>query len=274
MTTARSDGKSGKSSSRNRERSAKINETSDDGVAQDDSEVLARSPSPRASLLDILLIVVVGFALGAVLVFVIYALVRVTVGPLEDRSQIILGSVGSAAIYVGVVVATYLLIPRRKKGSWREIGLHLPERPFVLRTFLVLFITLAGIVAVGAVVREFFGDPPDVRGQLGIGGEELSGAEIASIAVTAVIAAPIAEEIIFRGLLLPLFRRRWDFWPSAVATAMIFAATHRSLLVMPTLMVLGFSLAWLRERYDSVYPPILLHALNNGLAILILALAT
>jgi membrane protease YdiL (CAAX protease family) len=85
-----------------------------------------------------------------------------------------------------------------------------------------------------------------------------------------IVAAPVVEEIVFRGLLLPALRIRWAFWPAAVVSSLVFALAHVSPLLIPTLFILGLGLAWLRELFDSVYPPIVMHALNNGLAVAVL----
>jgi membrane protease YdiL (CAAX protease family) len=89
-----------------------------------------------------------------------------------------------------------------------------------------------------------------------------------------IVAAPISEEIFFRGLMFTGLRRRLSLWPAAAITAILWAALHytgpESIGVVPQLAVLGLLLAWLYEYTGSLWPPILMHAVNNGLAFAIL----
>lgn len=91
--------------------------------------------------------------------------------------------------------------------------------------------------------------------------------------VSACVAAPIVEEIMFRGVLyrhlreLTGHRSRWlSVAISAVFNGLIFAAIHPQGLVavpMLTTLAIGFSLA--REWRDSLLTSMLMHAINNGI---------
>jgi uncharacterized protein len=89
-----------------------------------------------------------------------------------------------------------------------------------------------------------------------------------------VVAAPVAEEIFFRGFLFGGLRRGLPFVAAALVSAVIFGAFHytgpHSLTVLPQLAFLGLVLAWIYERSGSIYPTIALHVLNNALAFAVL----
>ena len=84
------------------------------------------------------------------------------------------------------------------------------------------------------------------------------------------IAAPIAEEICFRGMLFGGLRERFPRWAAALISAAIFGALHvtTGISVVPPLIAFGFVLALLYEKTGSIVPCILLHMLNNSVALL------
>ncbi len=81
--------------------------------------------------------------------------------------------------------------------------------------------------------------------------------------VVVVLAAPIGEELFFRGLLFGGLRRSLPFWAAAVISAAIFAVVHVYLLLMPLLFLVGFGLAYIYERSDSLITSIAAHAAFN-----------
>lgn len=85
-----------------------------------------------------------------------------------------------------------------------------------------------------------------------------------------VIAAPIGEEICFRGMLFGGLRTRLPRIAAALVSGLIFGALHATTGVsaVPPLIFFGFVLALLYERTGSIVPGILLHVLNNSVALL------
>ncbi|MBV9592228.1 MAG: CPBP family intramembrane metalloprotease [Actinobacteria bacterium] len=100
------------------------------------------------------------------------------------------------------------------------------------------------------------------------------------LAVLTVICAPLIEELVFRGLLLRTFMRRWGFWPAAVLSTAIFAVFHtyevNTLAGAVTLAfgvaTLGITNCFINRYTDRLAPGIGAHALSNGLALLFLVL--
>ena len=85
-----------------------------------------------------------------------------------------------------------------------------------------------------------------------------------------VIAAPISEELCFRGMLYGGLRERLPRYPAALVTGLIFGGLHATtgVTAVPPLIVFGFLLALLYEKTDSIVPGIMLHMLNNIVALL------
>jgi hypothetical protein len=85
-----------------------------------------------------------------------------------------------------------------------------------------------------------------------------------------VIAAPISEEICFRGMLFGGLRERLPRLAAALATGVIFGGLHAltGISAVPPLILFGFLLALLYEKTGSIVPGIILHMLNNSVALL------
>jgi len=90
-----------------------------------------------------------------------------------------------------------------------------------------------------------------------------------------VVAAPLSEEIFFRGFMYGGLRRRLAPWSAALVSGLVFGMLHftggGTITVVPPLLVLGVLLALLYERTGSLWLPIILHAVNNGLALIALS---
>ena len=84
------------------------------------------------------------------------------------------------------------------------------------------------------------------------------------------IAAPISEEICFRGMLFGGLRERLPRLAAALLAGLVFGGLHAltGVTAVPPLVFFGFVLALLYERTGSLWPCILLHMLNNSVALL------
>jgi len=85
-----------------------------------------------------------------------------------------------------------------------------------------------------------------------------------------VVAAPISEETCFRGMLFGGLRTRLPRLGAALLSGLIFGGLHATTGVsaVPPLIFFGFVLALLYERTGSIVPGIILHMLNNSVALL------
>jgi membrane protease YdiL (CAAX protease family) len=87
----------------------------------------------------------------------------------------------------------------------------------------------------------------------------------------AVLIAPAVEEIVFRGVMLDVMARRWNWWLAAVAQAAAFSAIHIETLWSPSMFLalglLGFVFAWLRRVTGSLVAPIVAHLVFNAISL-------
>ncbi len=81
---------------------------------------------------------------------------------------------------------------------------------------------------------------------------------------TAGIAAPLFEELLFRGFLLPSLTRYLPVWGAITVSSLVFAVAHLSLSEIIPLMALGMVLGFIYTRSRNLLAPILLHSLWNS----------
>jgi uncharacterized protein len=120
----------------------------------------------------------------------------------------------------------------------------------------------------------------------GRAGREAQNLEVHSVTPATVIllivvvgvAAPVIEELMFRGLFLRTFMGRLSFWPSAALSTLIFAGLHTyevdtlvgALTLAAAVATLGLTNCWLNRRTNSLVPGMLVHASFNLLAVTVL----
>ena len=100
----------------------------------------------------------------------------------------------------------------------------------------------------------------------------LSGATLWAVVMLSVIAAPVVEEILFRGWMLPMLMARGV--PTIFAILISSAAfglihTPQGLLVMTTTFFLGVGLGIARVVTGRVAAPVLGHMANNAWAVFV-----
>lgn len=86
------------------------------------------------------------------------------------------------------------------------------------------------------------------------------------LAVSASVLAPLCEEVAFRGYLQRTLAIRHGPGLAIAATALLFAILHLDPVRFPALVLLGAAFGWLSWRAGSVWPSIVAHATNNGIA--------
>ncbi len=85
---------------------------------------------------------------------------------------------------------------------------------------------------------------------------------------TAAIAAPVFEEILFRGFLLPSLTRYMSTWAAIGFSSLIFATAHLSFSEVLPLTVLGAILGFVYARSRNLMSSILLHSTWNSITMI------
>ena len=93
--------------------------------------------------------------------------------------------------------------------------------------------------------------------------EALVGSGVLSI-LFACVAAPVLEEMLFRGVMLRAFLRQYTRSFAILWSATLFGIAHQNVYQFVTAFAAGLITGWLYERCRSLWPCILLHAAYNG----------
>lgn len=171
------------------------------------------------------------------------------------------GTAVSGVIFYVITLALVLWIasgiPRgelglRRPESWRRaIGL-------ALAVLVALLVAEALLESLLHATREQGLEPP--------GWEPDKAVPFALNAAVVVLAAPLVEELTFRGLGFRLLEG-YGSVVALVVTSAAFAAAHGLVNGFPALFLFGAAVAFLRLRTGSLYPGMLLHASFNALAL-------
>ena len=83
------------------------------------------------------------------------------------------------------------------------------------------------------------------------------------------IIAPIAEEYLFRGLMMRKMLR-WNIspWYAIIASSIMFGLIHINPAQIPGAIILGIVMAWMCYRTRSLIPGIIIHITNNTLCLI------
>lgn len=82
------------------------------------------------------------------------------------------------------------------------------------------------------------------------------------------ILVPVAEELVYRGLLFKRMRQNMPFKTAMIFSALIFGVIHGNLVQFIYAGVLGLALAYLYEKTNSLKAPVILHVAMNITSVL------
>lgn len=176
-----------------------------------------------------------------------------------------------ATILAALVCSTLIVaIARARVGMSlrRSLGWHRPNTADVAAGL----VTAAVIVVVVEILELVF---PVGSHEGWMRDVYVSGGGGVALWVGIVVAAPVFEELFFRGFLFEGLRRSvLGDTGTLLFTSAAFAALHAQyeLAVLPLVLVVGLALGWLRLRRRSLLAPVVAHATNNLIATVWVAL--
>src|SRR5580700_4265664 len=181
----------------------------------------------------------------------------------------------SVLIWWGLILGPILLslaFRGFKLGSVFGID-RMPVGRSLLLGISLLISAYPTVFAVGVLTSVLLKINPttDVQEVMRIFENETAATQRIPIILLAVVIAPVAEELAFRGYLYGVIKRYFGAVPALVLSGILFALIHLNLPSFFPLLVLGWVFALAYELSGSLLVPMTMHALFNALN-LILAL--
>lgn len=193
---------------------------------------------------------------------------------LEQVPLLLVSSLGQGVVTLGLLA---YMSRSRGTGSWGlDFGLRFEIRDLwglLYGVGLQIAVTVMVLIPLAALLN--LDDPPqqDVA-EIAEGASSLA-ARIAVLFVL-VVMAPVAEELLFRGVLLSRLRRGLGPATSVAISAALFSCIHLidpdAAFVVPGLFVIGLVLGWQALRTGRIGLSIMTHAGVNLLAAIALLL--
>lgn len=150
---------------------------------------------------------------------------------------------------------------RAGRGAAIHLGLRHTNLPMILWGVVL-------VMASGVVIEPLLGLFPteaydNVQQTIGLGGWAI---------LSTVVAAPILEEILFRGLIFESCAEHWGRGVGLVVSALLFGVIHIVPVQVVNAFVVGLILGYVYLRTRSLLSVIIIHAVNNAIAYATMAL--
>ena len=168
-----------------------------------------------------------------------------------------------ALIQLIIFFVIYKLAVRRNEDELRT-KLNLKDISFSVMTG----IGVSGISFIWLIIA---GKIPEFQAQIAAmkeGNAMIGGGSLHGVFLSAVIAAPIVEEVIFRGVVLGSFRKIFPAWASILISAVIFGVYHMNPVAIVYATVMGIIAGVVYEKKQNLLFPIMLHMANNFMGLL------
>lgn len=185
----------------------------------------------------------------------------------SSRWPLSTNALGQVPLY-GVMLGAALLVPRRKgRGPVADLRLGAQRSDVLTGLAVGAVMQLAAAVMYVPLYWLTSLDPADVDKPARELAAKANGAGVLLLILVVVLAAPIVEEIFYRGFLLRALERRAGSGWAVLGSGAIFAASHFELLQFPALLLFGLAAGWLAVRYGRLGPSIAAHLAFNATAV-------
>jgi membrane protease YdiL (CAAX protease family) len=170
-------------------------------------------------------------------------------------SYILLAAAGLSVLYISI--SPYFPLPK----DWFRFQLLDNWVIWGIGGYLV---AIPLVVVVSLVNQQFWDGQGGSNPILSLALQAQDSVALAIFFFTASVAAPVFEETIFRGFLLPSLTRYLPAWGAIAVSAFVFAAAHLSLSEILPLATLGMVLGFAYTRSRNLLSSILIHSLWNS----------
>ncbi len=221
-------------------------------------------PEPIEAL--VIILVTFGFIFAVSLIITVVALFFQTESILEGNSSILFIIGGLFFLAVPIIYARM-----RQYDSRKVFRLNVP-RSEILFLSLPIGLSLAVLTdELDRIIQIFIPTPEMFLQYL-----ESLRAETASdwliLILGVVVIAAISEEILFRGFLQVSLEKKGDITRAVILSSISWTIIHINPYWAIQIFITGVIIGFLAWRTDSVFPPMIVHATNNFLSLIVINL--
>lgn len=160
-----------------------------------------------------------------------------------------------------------LLVFLRQRGDIRKILRINPVPRTIIKATVILSLGIIILADEFDRIVALIIPPPDWMEKIGQSMSEGSTMTLFLLFIGAVVLAAVVEELLFRGFLQQVLEKHWkDITKAVLVTSIFFAAIHFNPWWIIQIYLLGIFMGYLAWRSNSVFPSIIFHGMNNGLA--------
>ncbi len=158
----------------------------------------------------------------------------------------------------------FFLYQKDRKRQKKEFGIR--KQISMLQWFLIALLGMAASIslndwiALSGIVLIFDGFEQVA--------EALYGGNLWIEILAIAIAAPLVEELLFRGLVYQRIQELANARAAMILSALYFGVYHMNVVQGIYAFLLGILLAWVCEKYQTLWAPILFHAAANFLSVI------
>lgn len=219
--------------------------------------------------------IVVALVLLFIIVFQVVVMLPMGVRVMTDRLGVLLLQVSQeVAMILGVVVSVLIL----KENMKTSLLLNKPNSWSSVPVVMVMMMLMIPIMNCMESYGEMFHLPASLHGlenlmrqmeeraadllKMMLDASNFGGLMISVLVIA--LGAALSEEVIFRGILLHLFRKRWNVHVAIWVSAFLFSLIHFQIYGFVPRMLMGALFGYLAVWSGSLLLPIIAHFTNNA----------
>ncbi|MEI1276712.1 type II CAAX endopeptidase family protein [Leptospira venezuelensis] len=203
------------------------------------------------------LVLIAGFGIG-----IVFAILQsVTKLDLDPKVITAIGNSASfgLAIWVGLKIS---------KKEYSEVLRLNPLRPLETISFAITAIGFSFLLSEVDNLFSMLVPKPDFIINLFQG--LFDGENIFLSAILLSVVAPLTEELMFRGVILDRFLKHYSVISSFLLSSLLFGLIHLNPWQFIGSSILGIYMAWVVYKTDSIWNSIIIHAVFNGIPLIVL----
>ena len=168
--------------------------------------------------------------------------------------------------YLVSIVLFFILFRKERKMSGKK------DDPLTAKRVIITIAVCLGVSLVLQVLLNVSRIDEVFPGYQDVANMTFVGQPLPFLILTVGIIGPIAEELLFRGLIFDRLDRYLGSRPAIFISALIFGAVHLNMVQFIYASIIGILFAYFYSRYRNIWIPIIAHITVNMAGVVLMAL--